>query len=159
MGKASPIKRSKAIAELSRDHHFVLLLVWKIREGLRKTIEPERITRYILYFFDTELFRHLKDEEKYLYDIIPSDNEIKIRAEVERKKIYAMLEYLRNNPADADTLRNYAEILEKHVRFEERELFDFFQHNASEADLLKISTALQAREHEDESIWEDAFWK
>jgi len=41
MEKTNPIKRNEAIAELSRDHHFALLLVWKIREGLKKAVKPE----------------------------------------------------------------------------------------------------------------------
>lgn len=35
-----PIKRNAAIVEFSKDHHFALLLVWKIREGLKKSIGP-----------------------------------------------------------------------------------------------------------------------
>lgn len=159
MEKTNPIKRSGAIVELSRDHHFVLLLVWKIREGLKKSVEFERIVKYMLHFYEAELLPHLKDEEKYIYDKIPSDNELKNQAVAEREKIYAALDYLRNNPADERVLREFAELLENHVRFEERRLFDFFQHNASEAELSQAATALKNKEHEDENAWEDAFWK
>ncbi|GAB1430688.1 hypothetical protein MASR2M18_15220 [Ignavibacteria bacterium] len=159
MEKTNPIKRNEAIAELSRDHHFALLLVWKIREGLKKAVKPERIAEYIIYFFNTELLRHLKDEEKYLYDRVMSDNEMKIQAVAEREKIYATLDFIQNNSADENILRNFAESLEKHIRFEERKFFDFFQRNATEVDMSQAAVALKNREHEDEDAWEDTFWK
>ena len=55
-------------------------------------------------------------------------------------------------------LQNFADILEKHVRFEERQLFNFLQDNISETELSKIAAALKAREHEEEPVWTDAFW-
>ena len=36
-----PLKRHAGLVELSRDHHHGLLLSWKIRQGLKKEIEPE----------------------------------------------------------------------------------------------------------------------
>ena len=58
-----PLKRNAAIVELSKDHHFGLLLIWKTREGLKKSIEPERISRYVIHFFETELKGHFNEEE------------------------------------------------------------------------------------------------
>lgn len=37
------IKRTKALQPLSRDHHHGLLLCWKIRQGIKLNVEPERI--------------------------------------------------------------------------------------------------------------------
>ncbi len=37
--------------ELSRDHPHGFLLSWKIRQGVKKEIEPERIKRYAGHFF------------------------------------------------------------------------------------------------------------
>jgi hypothetical protein len=158
MEKARPIKRNAAIAEFSRDHHFALLLVWKIREGLKKSIEAERIGKYVLYYFETELMPHFKDEEELLYSKIPSDNKLRVQAESEHKAIYKMISDLQINQADKSLLQNFADILEKHVRFEERQLFNFLQDNTSETELSEIATALKAREHEEESVWKDAFW-
>ena len=63
--RIKPIKRSAAIAEFSRDHHFAPLLIWKIREGLTKNIEAERICKYVLHYFETELMPHFKGEEDF----------------------------------------------------------------------------------------------
>ena len=39
-GKKTPIKRHDALKHFSRDHHFGLLLVWKIREGVKLSETP-----------------------------------------------------------------------------------------------------------------------
>ena len=66
-----PIKRSKALVRFSQEHHYNLLLVWQIKEGLRNSIKAERISDFVLFFFDQELDSHLKNEELDLFDKIP----------------------------------------------------------------------------------------
>ncbi|HYK44172.1 MAG TPA: hypothetical protein VEV83_03330, partial [Parafilimonas sp.] len=88
MKSRTPIKRNAAIVELSKDHHFGLLLVWKTREGLKRSIEPERIGRYIIHFFETELKTHFKEEEELLFVEVPQDNKLRMQAEAEHKNIY-----------------------------------------------------------------------
>src|ERR1700693_5601443 len=113
-----PIKRNAAIVEFSKDHHFALLLVWKIREGLRKLVEPERINRYIVHFFDTDLNYHFKDEEEILFNKLSTNNPLRIQAETEHKNVRQMIDELRNNFGDRNLLKNFADTLEKHIRFE-----------------------------------------
>jgi hemerythrin-like domain-containing protein len=154
-----PIKRNTAIAEFSKDHHFGLLLVWKIREGLKKSIELNRISRYILYFFQDSLIPHFKEEEEILFCLIPSDNALRMRAESEHSMFYKMVEELRNNPEDKQLIQNFADLLEKHIRFEERELFNFLQENISESGLQAVAAKLKAREQKEGSAWTDTFWE
>lgn len=159
MEKTKPIKRNAAIAEFSRDHHFALLLVWKIKEGLKKSIQSERISKYVLHYFETELMPHFKGEEELLYCKLPSDNKLKIQAETEHATIYRMIGDLLKNQSDKTLLQNFADTLEKHIRFEERQLFNYLQENISESELNKIASALKSREHEPETAWTDVFWE
>lgn len=158
METSKPIKRSPAIAEFSRDHHFTLLLVWKMRQGFNKSIKPERISKYALHYIEKELLSHFKEEEELLFSKLPAENNLRVQAESEHKTIYQMSERLKENPADMSLLRNFADTLEKHVRFEERQLFNYLQTSIPEDELLKVAASLKVREHEDESAWEDAFW-
>jgi hemerythrin-like domain-containing protein len=159
MKNTTPIKRNAAIAEFSRDHHFALLLVWKIREGIKKSIEPERISKYVIHFFDTELKAHFKDEEALLFSQIPSDNKLRIQAENDHKAIYRLVSDLQKNQTDEILLQSFADTLEKHIRFEERELFNYIQDNISETALTNIAASLKTRDHESEKDWTDIFWK
>lgn len=159
MGTTNPIQRNAAIAEFSRDHHFALLLVWKIKEGLKKSIQAERISRYVLHIFEAELKPHFKDEEEWLYNKISSDNKLRVQAEAEHATIYKMIADLTKNNSDKELLQKIADSLESHVRFEERHVFNYLQENISESELTKIASELKAREHESEEAWTDPFWK
>ena len=46
------MKRNPNIVPLSKDHHFGLLHVWKIRQGLKKDIAPARIARYVVFHLE-----------------------------------------------------------------------------------------------------------
>jgi hypothetical protein len=43
----TPIKRTSSLISYSKEHHFGLLLVWKIRQGIKREIITERIANYI----------------------------------------------------------------------------------------------------------------
>ena len=61
----APIKRHQAIVSFSKDHHFGLLLVWKIRQGLNKAVSAERISNYVLFFLRKTLKNILKKKNNY----------------------------------------------------------------------------------------------
>ena len=159
MGNAKPIKRHRAIAEFSRDHHYALLLVWKIREGLKRSVQAERISQYVLFFFETKLLPHFKGEEELLYCQIPSGHKLRIQAVAEHTVMYRMIDDLKGNKQDSELLQKFAGILENHVRFEERQLFNYLQENIPESELSKIESGLKVREHVSETGWADAFWE
>jgi hypothetical protein len=71
MEKLKPLKRNAALADFSRDHHIALLLLWKIREGMKKSIQPARMGKYVVHFFESELIPHFKTEEELLFSRLP----------------------------------------------------------------------------------------
>ena len=158
METKKPIKRNAAIAEFSRDHHFALLLVWKIREGLKKSINPARISKYVIHFFDADLSHHFQDEEKILFKKVSSDNRLKVQAVTEHKNINQMMDELRKNSGDKNSLEKFAAALEKHIRFEERELYNYLQENMSDDELREITSSVKSRDHEPDTAWNDIFW-
>lgn len=158
MEPKKPIKRNPAIITFSKDHHFALLLVWKIRQGLKKEIEPSRIINYVAHFFDTDLIFHFEEEKTLLFSKLPSDNLLRLQAEEEHKLIQFEIDALRKNSDDKMGIENFANILEKHIRFEERELFNYLQEIFSEDELSEIAEAMEARTREHEIAWKDEFW-
>ena len=158
MEPKKPIKRNPAIVTFLKDHHFALLLVWKIRQGLKKEIEPSRIINYVAHFFDTDLIFHFEEEETLLFSKLPSDNLLRLQAEEEHKLIKFEIDALRKNSDDKMGIENFANILEKHIRFEERELFNYLQEIFSEDELSEIAEAMEARTREHEIAWKDEFW-
>lgn len=153
MPDTPPIKRQEFLRPLSRDHHFGLLLCWKIRTGLRRSIEPSRIMRYVVWFFATYLSEHFAAEEKYLYPVLEGDNPDVRKALEEHRSI----ENLLNSGAEpAHVLPQIAEALENHIRYEERCLFNRIQEKASTAQISLIVSSIDNTpftEHEDR-FWE-----
>jgi len=130
-----PIKRHTGLQPLSREHHHGLLLCWKIRTGLKKGIEEERIKKYVDWFFLHHLLPHFEAEEKYVFTLLDAeDSRIKKALAQHRrlKRLFGSKRELNKN------LHRIEESLEEHIRFEERTLFNAIQSVASTEQLQKI---------------------
>jgi hemerythrin superfamily protein len=158
MNDLIPVKRHLAMQSFSREHHFGLLLVWKIRQGLLKSIDPERISAYVLYFYKTDLEKHFKDEERLLFGKLLPDNDLRKQAEADHQAVYALVADLEHNGKDADLLRRLADRLEQHIRFEERQLFNHLQDLFSTNEMEGIGARLPNDSRDPGEEWEDKFW-
>lgn len=158
MKSVKPIKRNPVLTEFSRDHHFGLLLVWKIRQGLKNEVEPERIINYILFYFNKDLQTHFAEEERLLFDKLSEQSELKRKAVSDHAEIYKLIEDFRLNKTGNTLIKQFADKLEEHIRFEERELFNYIQTCLSEKDLTEIASQFSRSGHEVEKTWPDEFW-
>ena len=159
MKNQAPIKRHQAIVSFSKDHHFGLLLVWKIRQGLNKAVNPERISNYVTFFFKEDLEKHFKEEEQLLFSKLPADDILKKKAEGDHQAIYKLVAAIEKKKDDAILLNQLADELEKHIRFEERELFNHLQGNIKGDDLEAIANRFPNSSKTIDEKWEDVFWE
>lgn len=159
MESTKPIKRNASIVEFSKDHHFALLLIWKIRQGLGKSIDPLRISRYVIHFFDADLVDHFRDEEQILFNRLSSENPLRIQAEMNHLKIRKLIEELKEDSMDVKLLKNIADSLEKHIRFEERQLFNHLQEALPAEVLSELAASIGPRPHDADNGWDDLFWE
>lgn len=65
-----PEKRDRTLIPLSREHHFALLLCWKINEGIKLGVSADRISIYVKWFCDNYLLKHFKEEEDLLFPLL-----------------------------------------------------------------------------------------
>lgn len=65
MDNAKPLKRSGHLKPLSRGHHHGLLLCWKIREGFKRNVDPERIERYANWCWYAHLASHFGETDDW----------------------------------------------------------------------------------------------
>lgn len=152
--KNPPIKRDKALVQVSRDHHHGLLLCWKIRTGFAKGVAIERIKRYTDWFFKTHLVPHFELEEKYMFPILGDKDELVKRALTEHRRLIRLFTETRSI---SKSLGLIEEELEQHIRFEERVLFKEIQKVASKEQLKPISELHDETNFQDNT--EDEFWK
>jgi iron-sulfur cluster repair protein YtfE (RIC family) len=153
-----PIKRHKAIVSFSKDHHYGLLLVWKIRQGLNNEVSAERISNYVLFFFKEDLEKHFKAEELLLFYKLPFDDLLRKRAETDHQTIYKLVAAINNNKNNKILLIQLAEELEKHIRFEERVLFNHVQNNITAEELEVITKRFSNSSEAIDEKWKDTFW-
>lgn len=154
--KNKPIKRNVNLVELSKEHHFGLLACWKVRQGIKKEISSERITKYILYFWENHLEHHFEEEERFLFI---DDNE-KCQAALEQhKELKNLILLFQSADADYTLLTKWANLLDSHIRFEERELFPHLEQILPESRLEEIGQVLAESHHEPAcENYEDSFW-
>src|SRR5690242_6357574 len=99
-----PIRRHDSLTAFSKDHHFGLLLVWKIRQGLRKSIDTSRISDYVLYFFDEDLQHHFIEEENLLFSKLAPNDPLRKQGEREHKLLCAYAAKIRNDRSNKELL-------------------------------------------------------
>jgi hemerythrin-like domain-containing protein len=148
-----PIKRNESLKALSREHHHGLLLCWKIRTGIKKQIEPERIKKYANWFYINHLLPHFELEEQHIFTLLGNEHELVKKALAEHRRLKRLFE------SDIEILKNLTlieEELESHIRFEERILFNEIQLIATEEELQQIKKIHTEEKFADNLS--DAFW-
>ncbi len=152
-----PIKRNENIAPLSREHHGALLFSWKIRQGLKAGISAGRIVRFINWFWRQHLHPHHLKEEKYIFQ--PTGDPLVQRALSEHRQIQEDMEALAG-AADVreDMFHAIANLVERHVRFEERVLFPHLEKIIPDDELIRIGAALHEEENDINDNYPDEFW-
>lgn len=153
-----PIKRNENILPLSRDHHHGLLFCWKIKQGIGKKVTGNRIQKYVGYFWDSHLCGHFEEEEHLLFCEV--DDKLCDDAILQHAEIAELIKMITNdNKTDDDTFALLASKLEKHIRFEERELFPFLELAISPEKMVSIGMRLaQAHNGSVSDDYPDEFW-
>lgn len=158
MKATGAIKRNPALISFSHEHHFELLLVWKIRQGIKKNISAKRISDYVKHIHLGTLEKHFKDEELLLFRILPEQDELRKRAVSEHAGIRSLLNRVAGTEVDYTILQELADTLEAHIRFEERILYNELQQQLSEKNLQSLSARTTAQNGSADEEWSDPFW-
>ncbi len=134
-----PIKRHAALAPLSRDHYVGLVHAHR----LMKAAQKGRVARHkaLADFIDawtTEIAPHFQDEERLLLPLI-SLAEDRRRLLEEHASIERAVEHARTLRKSVDpdpaSVSDMGRLLEGHIRWEERVLFNRVQDGASSEQL------------------------
>ncbi|MDM8546967.1 hemerythrin domain-containing protein [Candidatus Venteria ishoeyi] len=136
------MKRVPELSGLSSDHHRALVMAKKAKQAkLTGNLNISDIWHEMEAYYAAELENHFRIEETH---IAP---QLKLLGKT------ALIERLYNEHADisayfnptaehtADTLKELGDLLEKHARFEERELFNIVQEIFSTEELASIEKA------------------
>lgn len=147
----TPIKRKINLVALSKDHHDALLACFKLRQGVKKLVEPLRMANFAQWFWNNHMEQHFKEEEELLF--IDKNDSLIAKALQEHSE----LKILFNNADENAEFLKMASLLDDHVRFEERVLFPHLEARLDEQALAAIGEALSV--HKSCAIkYDDEFW-
>lgn len=148
------MKRHEALVQVSRDHHFGLLLCWKLKQGISKDISVERMAKYIALFFSHNLDPHFAEEEETVFKILGESHPMIAEALAEHQ---SMREMVHRGFSSIAEVQDFRDLLENHIRREERQIFPEIERQATNQqlqDLINLPhVALKEPEYDDE------FWK
>lgn len=151
-----PIKRSEQLAPLSREHHDGLLFAWKIKQGLDNKTPSETLRNYALWYWRHHIKPHFFHEEKILLPYMPEGHPMSKRLQEEHDHIRELVLGL-DEQADRRSLLLLCDLINQHIRFEERELFVFLESLLVKEKLDEIHEQLEKHPLGKE-VWKDEFW-
>ncbi|HSK12482.1 MAG TPA: hemerythrin domain-containing protein [Phnomibacter sp.] len=154
----NPIRRHAALVSYSREHHHGLLLVWKIRMGHKKEVAPVRIAGLVVWSFENDLAGHFRDEEVFLAPHLPNGDPLLQRLQEEHAALRELVDEIDADPTSYELQAIFADKLELHIRFEERELFNYLQEHLSADALKELELVERTSPKCNTDEWDDPFW-
>ena len=143
------LHRVQALQPLSRQHHQGLMVSLLLSKGLKKSLTTKPMRDFILQFWQDDLLKHFEVEEQELVPIAtryPTLEPLITRMLLEHQQILLLVNRINNEARveQLETIKDFADKLEQHIRFEERELFEALQNNLSKEDLALLELAFQS---------------
>jgi hemerythrin-like domain-containing protein len=146
------MKRSRALKPLSSEHHQALLVAFQLKKGLAGHAEAAGAPKDLPGLlglarrFDEQVLRaHTRAEEDLLGQFVSATDLARLRSE--HAELNRLLEVARSaRPAELrGHLGAFADLIERHVRWEERELFPYAEEHADETTLASLGGELERR--------------
>jgi hemerythrin len=144
--------RDASLVPLSRDHHEALVQAQRLRRSAAATLEQRTwdVVKAFLDFYENELLGHFADEEELLLPRTESaDPAGAERIRAEHRELHELAGALRAAAADRTEprplLRDLGELIDDHVRFEERAYFMAVQERIAPDALAELGRLLLER--------------
>jgi hemerythrin-like domain-containing protein len=145
-------KRSRELRPLSSEHHQALLVAFQLKKGLSGHSEtagaPKDLPGLLALarrFEDSVFVAHTRAEEELLGRHLAAPD--MQRLQFEHAEMLRLLELARGaRPSEMrQALTSFADLLERHIRWEERELFPGCESAMGEAALATVGQELEMR--------------
>lgn len=157
MNEIKPLKRSLQLQPLSREHHDGLLFVWKIKQGLNNNTELERLRKYVGWFWSNHMRPHFFQEEAIIDKYLPLLNTLAKKIKADHNEIRELVISI-DKEINRYDLADIAKLVEAHIRYEEREFFQYLESSLSVQELDEISQYLEIHPVACDEEWPDEFW-
>ena len=156
------MKREQQLQPLSHQHHNGLMAVLLLKKGVEKQAATTVMDDFILSVWNGELRNHFIKEEVYLHPHvlqIPSLMEKYEQMKAAHHQIRHVVDAIRSGASGTDRILEFYTLLEKHIRFEERDLFPFIEEQIQPEQLNELGRNLQQLESKACSDYPVKFWE
>jgi quercetin dioxygenase-like cupin family protein len=122
------VKRHPSLVPLSHDHHHALVEAKRLRAAADgdEAARADAADRF-LRFYSTDTIRHFREEEERLFPLLAGhESDLLVLALLEHQRLHALVARL-GRSSDPELMRELADLLEGHVRLEERQLFPLIE--------------------------------
>jgi iron-sulfur cluster repair protein YtfE (RIC family) len=138
------MRRDASLIPLSHDHHIGLVRVFLIREAIRKNENLPEEVEATRAFAEGDLRLHFLAEEEVLVPLLRQcaglDQEVVDRLVDEHREMERKLPELR---ANTSSLEEFADLLEAHIRFEERTVFPVCEERTTPAQRVELEAGIR----------------
>jgi hemerythrin-like domain-containing protein len=133
------VKRDASLHALSSDHHHGLVLARTVRRACEKNEVSRELAAQVVEVFERDLDPHFRIEEEALLPVLDQRGEgvLVERTRADHRRLRELRDRIAES-ADPVALADFARLLEEHIRFEERSLFEVAQAKLSAAELLRV---------------------
>lgn len=145
------MQRDANLVPLSRQHFRALVLCMRIH---RRRAEREVLQREMLALYADDARSHFQAEERFLFPAarrLPEAAPLVRELRAEHTRLRHVFTAARRRPLQSAELTRFADLLEAHIRKEERRLFEQCQKQMSEKELSALGARMQAYFHQHEA--------
>jgi hypothetical protein len=139
-----PLKRDRSLIALSHDHHHGLVCVFEIRQALRSTADWQQQAARTREFFAHDLEPHFRAEREVLVPALRAHRVVDEAALARLLEEHdALARLVGDRLGSATALAAFADLLERHIRCEEREIFPAYQERVPAAARAAVEAGIR----------------
>lgn len=156
------MKRSNGLQPLSRQHHDELLSCLLIKKGVSKKADLKVLTDFTNLFWKDDLTKHIKAEEEILLPFLVKhrfENRFINILKTDHSLINVLIDRLNTFDKRHKLFQIFADLVEQHIRFEERFVFEKIQEQLGEKELDELGLQLNNIQYRKCTDYPVKFWE
>lgn len=156
------MKRNENLKTLSWEHHDGLVAAFRLIQGLKNKVDTAILSGYIIHIWEKALLHHFWQEEQMIPEQIenlPAGKELLGKMMADHRVFDLLIAKIKDDPQSLPHVKEFAELLNQHIHFEERELFPFLEKTVTADKLVEIGTFLDVQHRPPNNDWKAKFWQ
>lgn len=156
------MKRDVALQPLSHQHHNELMGCLLIKKGVKKQADKKVLKDFTLRFWKDDLQQHLHTEESVLFPWLQRhhfEDQLITVLRRDHDTIRTVAERVETQDNGYTVFNAFAELVEQHIRFEERVVFRKIQESLPDQELKQLESALPAAAAKKCTDYPVKFWE